>query len=178
MKINRVAFFTIQFILIGHFAFCQNTKDESLLCHKDKSPDLAFNKDLFVINSPSSNPISNSNEVTNFGDPRPGDELIKYSRHYYTGFALCLSGYALTIAGAVSAGSLLSTSSGSSGEGTGTILIVAGGIITLIGEIFQLESHHHVGKAGKLLNKGVSSSNRIKFNPTTNGVGLAINLTK
>ena len=68
--------------------------------------------------------------------PNPGDELIKYTKHYYTGLGLMAGG-----------GILASAASFSNNE----YLIYAGGILSLAGISFQIESHSDNRKDGELL---------------------------
>lgn len=81
----------------------------------------------------------------------PGDELIKFKNHYYTGYGLMFGGFAVA-----------STSLFISDNDTKIAMTTIGGAISLIGFIVNLESISHVGKAGLLLNE--------------NGIGVKIKL--
>lgn len=73
---------------------------------------------------------------------KAGVELVKTSKHFYTGFTLYAIGY-----GAVLFGSVISLAAIAPGS-----LVVVGGIVCIIvGTVYVIESVSHNGKAGRLL---------------------------
>ena len=100
---------------------------------------------------------------------RPGDELIKFGKMYYTGLGIAVGGYVLMIASAVT---------------YNEEFIILGALASAGGYITMLASHTHIMKAGRMMNhlddqyqrelqKRKESS--FKFNSSKNGVGLAYN---
>jgi len=91
-----------------------------------------------------------------------GFELVKATKHYYTGIVLTYTGGLVSIIGTaeVSAGNL----------NGGSNLILFGAGVFIIGTIFTIESYSHIGKAGKIL----MQRNDMTFGPTPNGMGLSI----
>lgn len=68
----------------------------------------------------------------------PGDELMLASSHWYLGLAV-------TIVGPGIAGYGLSTNNNA--------FMIVGGIISLVGIVYMIESWSHIGKAGQLMNR-------------------------
>jgi hypothetical protein len=119
-------------------------------------------------------PKNNSNTVISYdklpnsiNDDRikqAGKELIKFSNNYYTGLGLMVGGYIVMYIGA--------------NQKSEPILLV-GGLVSLIGTIFQLECNSHVGKAGRILTgQTVALSKNMQIGPNSSGYGLAFNLPK
>ena len=88
-----------------------------------------------------------------------GDHLIRYSRTYYFGFAMIVTGYTITLSSAII----------ESEE-----LMMIGGFIAISGGVLQIISHNFIGKAGRILkDHNLSFINRIKLNPSIGGISLA-----
>ncbi len=75
-------------------------------------------------------------ETTSKSEKTAGDELITSAKHFYTGATLMLVG-----GGLISLSIVLPPAA------------IVGGVVILVGEIFILESHSHVKKAGVILNQ-------------------------
>jgi len=89
-----------------------------------------------------------------------GFELVKATKHFYTGTVLeCGGGVVLLI------GSAEVTGGNANG---GSTLILLGGLAMITGTIFTIESYAHIGRAGKIL----MQRNDMTFGPTPNGMGL------
>ncbi|MBN1187596.1 MAG: hypothetical protein JXB49_35300 [Bacteroidales bacterium] len=111
-------------------------------------------KDVELINLASPNGV--------FDDPTAGDELIKYTKHFYYGYGMVMAGYLVAVIGAAS---------------YSEEIMLIGGVGALAGGILLLESHSHIGKAGKILNStNNSSSEKVHIHSTSHGIGLAINI--
>jgi hypothetical protein len=93
----------------------------------------------------------------------PGDELIKYSSHFYTGLVLFSSGYAISIFGA--------------GSQNKNVMLI-GGLFAIVGTVFEIESHSHIGKAGRLMKQQNGQSNRVKIGSTSEGFGITCSLSR
>jgi|GEM_PF-6838200 len=93
-----------------------------------------------------------------------GFELVKASRHFYTGAIIIGCGSVLDVIGAVQ--SLNAPTNSSAGGG----FVVLGDLAVLTGFVFILESYGHIGRAGKIL----MQRNDLTFGQTPNGVGLSI----
>ena len=97
--------------------------------------------------------------IDNYDNKTSGDELLLYTKHFYTGTTLTLVGGAI---------GLLSTSVISYyGELSGieynpTPGLVIGGLISLVGAVFIIEAPIHIKRAGLILNE--------------NGVGIKVKL--
>ena len=102
--------------------------------------------------TPPGNPIDNHT---------PGDKLIRFTRVYYTGFAIEIVG-----------GILIGVAqTGTHEESLTNGLTIAGGVLVLGGAIVQLVSFSSIGKAGKLMNE---QQKRVSLNieSTQYGVGI------
>ena len=67
-----------------------------------------------------------------------GDELIKFEKQYSSGKTLLVLGTAIGVTGSLIA--------------LPPVMIV-GGVIALFGEVYSWDSHKHIRRAGKILNK-------------------------
>jgi hypothetical protein len=67
-----------------------------------------------------------------------GDEMIRFERQYSNGRTIAIAGTIFAIAGASTAA---------------IPVIIAGGVIMLIGELIAADSHKHMRIAGLLMNK-------------------------
>ena len=67
-----------------------------------------------------------------------GDELIKFEQKYSSGKTLLVLGTAIGVTGSLIA--------------LPPVMIV-GGVIALFGEVYSWDSHKHIRRAGKILNK-------------------------
>ncbi len=92
-----------------------------------------------------------------------GYELVKATKHFYTGAIIFGAGAILDGIGAVQAVS----SPQNSGAGGGFILLGDIGIIT--GVVFIFESYSHIGKAGKIL----MQRNNLTVGPNHYGIGAS-----
>ena len=83
----------------------------------------------------------------------PGTEISKYVKHHYTGMILSFGGAAITSIGSFSY---------MNGNEFSGVVIGAGGILSLIGLIYTLESPIHLKRAALIMDN--------------NGVGVSIDL--
>jgi hypothetical protein len=67
-----------------------------------------------------------------------GDELIKFEKKYSTGKIIVVLGTSISVTG-----SLIALPP----------VAIVGGVIALIGEVYSWDSHKHIRRAGKILNK-------------------------
>lgn len=91
----------------------------------------------------------------------PGDELIKFSKHYYTSVYFTYGGAALFTFGTLSYSGVINDW-GLDEDVAGIVFMGVGGGLVIAGTILNIESHIHAKKAGLLLNK--------------NGIGVKINI--
>jgi hypothetical protein len=82
-----------------------------------------------------------------------GDELIKSSKVYYTGFAITIVGVGITALGA------------SKSSADSNAMVYVGGGIAFVGVIISVIAFSHIGKAGRMLN-AIS---------TKDGIGISLN---
>ena len=93
-----------------------------------------------------------------------GFELVKASRHFYTGAIIIGGGTVFEVIGALQA----LGAAPNSGAGGGFLLL--GDLAVITGFVFVLESYGHIGRAGKIL----MQRNDLTFGPTRSGMGLSI----
>ena len=76
-----------------------------------------------------------------------GLELLKASRHFYTGAIFIGGGIIFDVAGLLSSGNVNGNGNGNNGNALTTL----GDLSILTGFVYMFESYSHVGKAGKIL---------------------------
>ena len=75
-----------------------------------------------------------------------GNQLIKFERQYSNGVGIGLAGTIIVIAGS----SIVATP-----------IIIAGGVVMILGEIIKIDSHKYIRFAGLLMNKN-NIGNKVK----------------
>lgn len=93
-----------------------------------------------------------------------GYELVKATKHFYTGAIVFGAGTVLDLIGLVQA------SQPGSNRGGGFVLLGDIGVIT--GFVFIMESYAHIGRAGKIL----MQRNDLTLRPTPYGIGIVSHL--
>ena len=84
---------------------------------------------------------------------------MKYARNYYIGMGLMGGGYIISFAALA-------------GENYG--LATIGSLMVITGFVYQIESHSHIGKAGRILrNSNIPKLSSIT--PASSGIGVAFN---
>ncbi len=84
-----------------------------------------------------------------------GNELLKHSRHYYVGTGLALGGFfTLTTTPMIKNMEME----------TRLKVYTLGGVMLITGAIILIESHSHIGKAGRILKNLDVKSNGLTYN--------------
>jgi len=95
-----------------------------------------------------------------------GYELVKATKHFYTGAIVFTGGALLDVVGSVQR--LKSGPNSNAGGG----FFFLGDIAILTGLVFMIESYSHIGRAGKIL----MQRNDLTFGPTPHGIGISCHL--
>ena len=96
------------------------------------------------------------------GPAIPGDELIKFTQHFYLGCASIVGGFFISLVGMAS---------------DVGVLMALGGITMVGGGVLFIESFYHIGKAGKLMNnENEQMAGRLHLGLAPQGISLTINL--
>ena len=149
-------------LLMFSFINAQNIDEDIFVSNLSVKENFETKSEIQQLNS-----VITSN--VNFHGPRPGDELIKFSRMYYGGLGVMGFGYGIMIASAIN---------GNDG------LILLGALTSTAGLIAMIASHHHIAKAGRMMNQLDDQYRReledrkkssFKFNSSNDGLGLAYN---
>ena len=91
------------------------------------------------------NQLNNSKPIFRKNGLRPGDELIRFSRQFYTGLGAVVIGYGISFTGAI----LSVATGGVAGIG----LVLVGSLAGSVGIGVVIASFTHIKKAGQIMNQ-------------------------